>query len=132
MVMEYASRLVLLHDGEIAKRYKERIMKFIIRLAFQNLTRYKRRTIITSFAIAIGLMLFIFVDSMLQGAEKESELNLKRYETGYLRILHDEYWENRLMRPLDLSIKDPDSVLADLESAGYTATKRITFTADIY
>lgn len=106
-------------------------MKFIIRLAFQNLTRYKRRTIITSFAIAIGLMLFIFVDSMLQGAEKESELNLKRYETGYLRILHDEYWENRLMRPLDLSIKDPDSVLADLESAGYTATKRITFTADM-
>lgn len=106
-------------------------MKFIIRLAFQNLTRYKRRTIITSFAIAIGLMLFIFVDSMLQGAEKESELNLKRYETGYLRILHDEYWENRLMRPLDLSIKDPDSILADLESAGYTATKRITFTADM-
>ncbi|MBN2858746.1 MAG: ABC transporter permease [Sphaerochaetaceae bacterium] len=106
-------------------------MKFIIRLAFQNLTRYKRRTIITSFAIAIGLMLFIFVDSMLQGAEKESELNLKRYETGYLRVLHDEYWENRLMRPLDLSIEDPDSILADLESAGYRATKRITFTADM-
>ncbi len=106
-------------------------MKFIIKLAFQNLTRYKRRTIITSFAIAIGLMMFIFVDSMLQGAEKESELNLKRYETSSLRILNNEYWENRLMKPLDLSISDPDAILSDLEKEGYTATKRITFTADM-
>ncbi len=106
-------------------------MKFIIKLAFQNLTRYKRRTIITSFAIAFGLMMFIFVDSMLQGAEKESELNLKKYETSYLRILHEEYWEDRLMKPLDLNIEDPDAIIRDLEEAGYTATKRITFTADM-
>ncbi len=106
-------------------------MKFIIKLAFQNLTRYKRRTLITAFAIAIGLMMFIFVDSMLQGAEKESELNLKRYETSYLRILHSEYWENRLMKPLDLSIENPDAIISDLESSGYTATKRIAFTADM-
>ena len=52
-------------------------MKFILELAAKNLLRYKRRTIITSIAIAMGLMMYIFVDSLLMGANLESMRNLK-------------------------------------------------------
>ncbi|MFA5514531.1 MAG: hypothetical protein WDA17_06450, partial [Sphaerochaetaceae bacterium] len=53
---------------------------FIVKLAFKNMWRYKRRTIITAASIAMGLAMFIIVDSLLIGAEKESENNLRWYE----------------------------------------------------
>jgi ABC-type lipoprotein release transport system permease subunit len=97
-------------------------MKFIITLAFKNLMRYKRRTIITAVAIAFGLMMYIFIDSMLMGAEYESVRNLKWYETASARILDDQYWENRFQYPLDLNIDNPDTILSNLKEKGITAT----------
>ena len=40
-------------------------MKFIFTLAMKNLARYKRRTVITAIAIALGLMMYVIVDSLL-------------------------------------------------------------------
>ena len=48
-------------------------MRFLLGLAWKNLSRYKKRTMITASAIAIGLGIFIFMDSWLLGAEQESE-----------------------------------------------------------
>ena len=106
-------------------------MKFIISLALKNLTRYKRRTLITSLAIALGLMMFILVDSLLMGAEGESMRNLKWYETSSARIMHNEYWNERLMKPLDLSIENPDRIIETLANEGIAATKRTTFSAEM-
>jgi lipoprotein-releasing system permease protein len=106
-------------------------MKFLISLAFKNLTRYKRRTLITAGAIAFGIMLYIFVDSMLLGLEVDSVRNLKLYETASARILNDKYWDDRFQRPLDINISDPDSIIQKLESEGITATKRIEISGDL-
>jgi lipoprotein-releasing system permease protein len=106
-------------------------MKFLISLAFKNLTRYKRRTLITAGAIAIGLMMYIFVDSMLMGAEIESVRNLKWFETASARILNDDYWDNRFQRPLDINIPDPDKILSKLDKEGISATKRTIFSGDM-
>jgi ABC-type lipoprotein release transport system permease subunit len=106
-------------------------MKFVTALAFKNLTRYKRRTIITAFAIAMGIMMYIIIDSVLMGAEYESVRNLKWYETASARILDDQYWDNRFQRPLDLNIENPDSILGRLDEEGITATKRTTFSGDM-
>ena len=106
-------------------------MRFIISLALKNLTRYKRRTLITSSAIALGLLMFVLVDSLLMGAEVESVRNLKWYETSSARIMHKEYWNERLMKPLDLAISNPDEIISSLAKEGIIATKRTTFTADM-
>jgi ABC-type lipoprotein release transport system permease subunit len=106
-------------------------MKFIITLAFKNLTRYKRRTLITAFAIAVGLMMFIIVDSVLIGVESESMRNLRWYETSSARIMHEEYWEDRLLMPLDMSIDDPYAIIDMLDKEGITAAPRINFSADM-
>ncbi len=106
-------------------------MKFLISLAFKNLTRYKRRTLITAGAIAVGLMMYIFIDSMLMGAEMESVRNLKWFETASARILNDEYWENRFQKPLDLNISNPDRIIETLDQQGITATKRMVFSGDL-
>ena len=106
-------------------------MRFIISLALKNLTRYKRRTIITAVAIAVGLMMYIVVDSILLGAEFESMRNLRWYETASARIMHPDYWEERLMRPLDISIDDPYTIVDALQKEGIAAAPRTMFSADL-
>ncbi|HCG63908.1 MAG TPA: ABC transporter permease [Sphaerochaeta sp.] len=106
-------------------------MRFIISLALKNLTRYKRRTIITAVAIAVGLMMYIVVDSILLGAEFESMRNLRWYETASARIMHPDYWEERLMRPLDISIDDPNTIVDALRKEGIAAAPRTMFSADL-
>jgi ABC-type lipoprotein release transport system permease subunit len=106
-------------------------MKFIISLALKNLSRYRRRTLITAFAIAIGLMMFIVVDSVLIGVEAESMRNLRWYETSSARIMHEEYWEERLLKPLDISVEQPYEIISSLEQIGIPAAPRTTFAADM-
>ncbi|MGE4584495.1 MAG: ABC transporter permease [Sphaerochaeta sp.] len=106
-------------------------MKFLIILAFKNLTRYKRRTLITCSAIAFGLMLFLLFDSLIIGMQKESERNLRDYETGYLRLYANDYYAQRLSRPLDIAIEQPDVLVQTLADAGYRASKRVVFLADM-
>lgn len=106
-------------------------MKFLFSLAMKNLTRYKRRTIITASAIALGLMMYIIVDSMLMGAEQESIRNLKWYETSSARIYQKDYWDERLQLPLDKSIQDTGRVLSLLQENGWTGTPRTMFSADM-
>ncbi|MFA7018036.1 MAG: FtsX-like permease family protein [Sphaerochaetaceae bacterium] len=97
----------------------------------KNLNRYKRRTAITAIAIALGLMMFIIVDSLLLGIELESERNLIWYETSSVRIHQKEYWPDRLLFPLEEGIENPQQVINLLTENGYTATKRTMFKADM-
>ena len=106
-------------------------MRFIFTLAMKNLSRYKRRTAITAIAIALGLMMFIIVDSLLLGIEQESERNLIWYETSSIRIHQKEYWPDRLLFPLEEGIENPENVISLLAENGYTATERTMFKADM-
>lgn len=106
-------------------------MKFILQLAAKNLMRYKRRTAIIAVAIAFGLMMYVFVDSLLLGAELESMRNLRWYETASLRVHDSAYWEDRYFLPLDASIESPQPILDLLKTEGITATARTSFAADM-
>jgi ABC-type lipoprotein release transport system permease subunit len=106
-------------------------MKFILQLAVKNLSRYKRRTIITAVAIAVGLMMYIIVDSILRGASLESMRNLRWYETASLRVYAEGYWEDRAFLPLENSIEDPASIMSLVEGEQGVATVRTTFAAEM-
>ncbi len=106
-------------------------MKFLVSLAWKNLSRYHRRTIITALALAVGLGIFIFVDAWLKGAEEESERNLVWYETASARILDDEYWENKDNLPIKYTIKEPESIITQLEKRNVPAAPRTVFRGEI-
>ena len=103
----------------------------MILLAVRNLTRYTRRTVITASAIAFGLMLFFLFDSIIIGVQEDSERNLRDFETSHVRIMHSEYWRNRLTRPLDLALEESDELVSLLRKNGYTAARRVRFLADM-
>lgn len=76
-------------------------MKNIIILAFKNLTRHKKRTVLTCIAIAFGIALLIWMDGMLKWADNESKRNLKHYEFGNFTVCTKEYKKDRNNFPVD-------------------------------
>ncbi len=106
-------------------------MKGVFPLAMKNLSRYRRRTIITASAVAIGLALYIVLDGMLLGLEKESERNLIWYETSSARVMTGGYWKDRDRLPLDEAISGPARVVERLREAGIPATPRIVFSGEL-
>lgn len=53
------------YEGSLSLKYS---LKLLFKLAVRNLTRDRRRTLITGSAISLGLMLFIFSDHIQQGS----------------------------------------------------------------
>jgi len=74
---------------------------FSIRLGFKNLSRQKRRNIITIFVIAFAFFGYLFMESMMNGMEEMSFDNIRNFETGNIQIAHPEYWEEREEFPLE-------------------------------
>jgi len=73
----------------------------MFKLAFLNLLRYKKRTIITAFAIALGVAIGIYMQALLKGVNGESERNLLWYETSAAKIYNKDWYHNKEYYPID-------------------------------
>ncbi len=103
----------------------------IIRMAAKNLLRYKKRTIITSIAIAIGLVFYLLMDSLLLGWYGGTERQYKDYEVASGKIVSRAWWEDKDRLPLSQSIENPEKVSALLDELGIVYTVRTEFMADL-
>lgn len=59
---------------------------FYVSLAFKNLLRRKRRTLLTAAAIAVGILYFVAFDSLLSGLDQEAVSNMVNFETGSVQL----------------------------------------------
>ena len=104
----------------------------LLRLALRNLGRHRRRTAITAAALAAGVALFIFMDSMLRGMDSESQRNLVWYETGAGRIV-SRAQHAELERPaLKHEIVEYRPLLDALAARGVAAAPRIRFAGELF
>ena len=104
----------------------------LFRLALRNLGRHRRRTAITAAALAAGVALFIFMDSMLRGMDSESQRNLVWYETGAGRIVSSAQ-RAELERPaLKHEIVEYRPLLDALAARGVAAAPRIRFAGELF
>lgn len=104
---------------------------FLLKLSWKNLTRHKRRTIITSISLAMGLMMFILIDSLLIGALEQSNTNLMDAETGHGKILTHEAFKDMKFMPLSSRVEDPKEIISILEESGAKATKRVNISGEM-
>jgi len=74
---------------------------FAIKLGLRNLTRQKRRNMITAMVIAYAFFAYLFMDSVMNGMEEMSFGNIRDLETGNIQIFHSDYWEEREELPLE-------------------------------
>lgn len=81
-------------------------MKTIFKIAFRNLLRHKRRTILTGVVISFGLWMYIFMDSVMNGLDRGSMDNMINLSTSAVQIYTKEYDENKESYPLKYGLQD--------------------------
>ncbi|OGO28610.1 MAG: hypothetical protein A2Z16_07745 [Chloroflexi bacterium RBG_16_54_18] len=101
-------------------------MKFYFRLAWRNLWRHKRRTIIVAVAMALGLGLMMFYDGLIAGFDQAIYGNAIKVLGGNIQIHAEGYNTELGQNPLLPLPDDQAVVLAALsEPLVESATRRI-------
>ncbi len=106
-------------------------MKFILSLAFKNLFRYYKRTLITALSISLGIALFISADGLLRWANKMSIRNLKNYEMGNMKIGNTQFFEDEEYLPLAETVNNREAIERILEQKGFAYTPEIKFMSNL-
>ncbi len=90
-------------------------MGFTMRLAWRNLFRNKRRTIIAGVAIGVGLAALIFTDALIQGMKRQLVQSATAAYLGEGQIHRQGF---RLTQEVELTVNRPEALLADLATEG--------------
>jgi putative ABC transport system permease protein len=75
------------------------------RIAFRNLFRNTRRTVLSIGAITIASILGVFFLAMIDGMEASAREITLKYYTGTIQVRHEEYGEYEYLSPMHLYIR---------------------------
>jgi len=105
-------------------------------MAWRNLWRNKRRTLITVASVFFGVLLATFMSSMQEGSYTSMIDNVVKFYSGYIQIQNEEYWDNKTinnsMEPtaalfdITASIPEISHVTTRLESFALASSESIT------
>ncbi|MBN1648868.1 MAG: ABC transporter permease [Spirochaetales bacterium] len=103
-------------------------------IAFRNIKRNTRRSLLSGTAITIAVMTIVFLFGFIGGMMNDYRNNVKTYITGDVRIRNAEFTKNEKMFPLDLGIANSTEVQRKAEAQAKVAavTRRIQFITPIY
>jgi len=90
-------------------------MGTILTIALRNIARHKRRTVLSALTIAIGLMIYIFMDSIMSGMDRGAIDNMIALSTSSLKIHTKAYEKDKESVPLKHGIPDYRKVMAALK-----------------
>lgn len=82
----------------------------MFKIALRNIFRNKRRSILTGLAIAVAVMIAVYLWSLIVGIMDDMFDNMIRLTSGHVRILNTEYVKRERMLPLEANIKDYTAV----------------------
>ncbi len=72
-------------------------MKYYIILAWRNLWRNKRRTVITTASVFFGVLLATFMSSMQEGSYEQYISSIVNSYSGYIQIHKKGYWDDKVI-----------------------------------
>jgi len=79
-------------------------MKYVLKMAFRNIGRNKRRTMLSSVAISIAVMVIVFMSGYVGGITDSMFDSMTNIETGHIEIVHPEFREKADMMPLEYMV----------------------------
>lgn len=85
-----------------------------LKLAWRNIWRNKRRTIITISAVLFAVLLCTLMRSLLEGVYTHMVDNVAGFSTGYLQVHKKGYWQEK---NIDNSMPCSDSLLMNIAKA---------------
>ncbi len=103
-------------------------------IAFRNILRNRRRSILSGSAIAVAAASIVFLFALLEGMKVDLAENIQTFYTGTVRIMNIDYEKNKKLNPIHLTVENPEKITEIINGMGRNIqiSERITFPSRIY
>lgn len=91
-------------------------MNQLFKMAFRDLGRNKRRSILSALAVSIATTLLIFMASVVRGEFRGALQNGIRLQTGHLQVRADSYEENKVSLAWEDLVDNPTQIVDQLKT----------------
>ena len=88
----------------------------LFKMAFRDLGRNKRRSLLSALAVSMGMSLLLLMASVLAGEMRGAMQNTIQLQSGHLQVRAASYDENKLSLDWEDLIEKPDAVAAQIKS----------------
>lgn len=85
-------------------------MKMIMKLAFRNVGRNRRRSILAIISVSLSLVLVVCMQGWISGTMNSLVKNYTKNETGHIRIATSKFEEKSKFNPVTDNITNPESI----------------------
>lgn len=108
-------------------------MLYLLRMAFRNISRNRRRSILAFTSVALSIMFVTFFRGFAGGMIKSIVKNSTKNETGHIRITTREFREKTRFYPVTENIPGPDRIISAIRNSDEISpqlaviTERINF-----
>ncbi len=105
----------------------------LVKTALRNISRNKRRSILSGVAIGVAAMSIVMLFSLIAGMQVDMESNLKSYYTGGIRIRNENYEQYERFNPVHLTVdaNTIEKILNTIEEVD-VYVPRTSFPANLY
>ncbi len=86
------------------------------KLAYRNLGRHRRRSILSGLALAMGTALLMFIAAFFQGEMRSAMESTLRLSSGHLQVRDADYDPDKLSVAWEYLIENPGQVSAQIEA----------------
>lgn len=87
----------------------------ILKFAWRNIWRNKRRTFITLMAVAVGVMSLVFMRSYIRGVMNSATDAMVKIDIGHIKIAHKEYLRLKRIMPKEYLVPNLTDLQNDLK-----------------
>jgi len=87
-----------------------------LKMAFRNLGRNRRRTVLSALALSIGLALILFIAAFYEGEMRSSMESTLRLDSGHIQIRGADYDPDKLSVAWEYLIENPEQVAGQVEA----------------
>ncbi len=88
--------------------------KHLLHIAFRNISRNRRRTVLNMIALSLGMTIMIFAIGWVRGYFTTLYDGMISLDTGHVQILNNDYMAEDRRVPLDLLVQDYEARRADI------------------
>lgn len=88
----------------------------LAQIAYRNISRNRRRSILSGTAIAVATMSIVMLFSFMGGMMDDMKENTLTYRTGHLRIRNREFAKYERLNPSHLVVRNGEDLMGQLEN----------------